>query len=206
MNSVYRFTHQLRGCPLVHGFLNWPPGKSDAIRNKGLLAPGAGGSGFNSFDYDEILGRKSFVFLSTLRLYPDYAYGFGTFLLVDPAVLGEHGVEFALVDVAQLVDRIRWTLGRDVRPYPEWVRDPSVFDEIIEHEAQSAREAYTHEKGLHGVATHVPEKFIVQRICASESFRRYVRCYCLRQDEFFGAIGRAAVQLHCDLDGYFRRD
>src|SRR5437016_6941108 len=92
MDSVYRFTHQHRGCPLVHGFLNWPPGKSDAIRNKGLLAPGAGGSGFNSFDYDEILGRKNFVFLSTLSLYPEYTYRFDTFLLVDPAVLGEHGL------------------------------------------------------------------------------------------------------------------
>jgi hypothetical protein len=181
MESVSEFVHGLRNLPLVHGFLNWPIGKSQKIRQSGLVAPGPCGAGFNSFDHDEILGRKRFVFLSTAKLHPDYTYRFDTFVLVDPRVALLGGVEFSLVDIAQIVDQIRWTLSHDTRPYPEWVRDPEIFDGIIGHEEQSAREAYAKERGLHEVPMHVPNKYVLRRICASESFRRYLRCYTLRR-------------------------
>jgi hypothetical protein len=199
------FAHQLLTCPLVHAFLNTSE-KSENIRRCGLIAPGKGGRGFNSFYYDESLGRVEFVFTSTLRLHPDYAWGFDTFVLIDPIVLYEPGVEFSLIDIGQVVDQVKWNLGSFARPYPDWIQNPSILDEIIERESQLARREYALEKGLPESPANAPEKYIMPRICASPSFLRYVQCYSVGRDEFFDVIARKVTERRWDLDEYIRRD
>src|SRR3990170_1004403 len=98
---------ELRLWPLVHGSFRLPD-TATIIRGAGLQAPGSRCKGGNTFSYDEALGRNNYVFLAPANLKGNY--GFGTFLLVDPLILQEPGVGFAIYDVGEILRMIDWFL------------------------------------------------------------------------------------------------
>lgn len=204
MECVSEIVARLSKWPLIHGFLNWPNGKSDEIRRQGLIAAGSEGRVANSFDYDDILGRKDFVFLSTLKLYPDYSFGHDTFLLIDPTIL-KHPCEFSLFDIGKIIDLIPLSTNPP-RSYPPWVHEPSVFDQIVAQEMHFAREAFAREKGLTDLPRHVPKRFVVPNICRSKEFQRYLRSYSLNCNQFFESIAAVIIERLDNLDAYLKRD
>ena len=128
--------------PLVDGSFILHKNAED-IRMFGLMAPGKGSRGLNTFDYDMVLERNNYIFLEPVRLRG--GYGFGQFLFVHPNILTKPGVRFALEDVGELVRQIDYFLEEaiskeTIRDFPDWVRDPHRLERLVLDKFFEARE------------------------------------------------------------------
>ena len=94
--------------PLVHGIgilLHLPlSAQINLIKTKGLLAPNSNRAQSNSSElYDPVLGWNNVVFLSPVRFRG--GYGYGSFVVVDPAILWQPGVRCSLYDLSDEVQK-----------------------------------------------------------------------------------------------------
>lgn len=171
--------------PLVHGSL-FLDNNVDSIRVNGLRAPGAVGRAINSFDYDRVLGRTEFVFLSPVRI--SGGYGLGSVILVDPAAMLLPGVRGALHDVGNVVRQVDRLANDPEHELPEWVLAPNILRRIVEDQSRRTERRAI----LEGVPPELRRSWVESRthesVISSTEFSEYADSYLMEPGAFFSAL------------------
>lgn len=176
---------ELRKWPLIHGS---PTMSSNlhAIRNNGLLSPSETGGGLNSFDYDRILGRTEYVYLSVPRLRGNY--GLGSFILVDPRVLELSGVTCALYDVGEVVLQVERLSEDPSHQLPEWIEDPTWLRNLVLERRECIRRELHEQDIPYEYVQLLLEQCTVKNVVASSEFRDYAAKHLMNPDRFYAAL------------------
>jgi hypothetical protein len=157
----------------------------------GLIA----GKAANSFGYDTALGRTKYVFVGTASF--RFNYGFGSGILIDPAVLDKPGVECSEQDI-----------GDAIKCMQIWLEDSECIGLTRERvkRADILREIVTEYRAEHGSPEEGAEWDTAVRIAGSARFKQYyAEHYCVPVERLYQLIEQSAGQRHCSLFEYFNR-
>lgn len=199
--SPTAFAAEIVHWPLLHGSMLLEENAA-SIRTRGLRASGGDRAGVNTFDYDVALGRQRSIFLQPIGTAA--RYGFGRFLLADPAAIQLPGVLGRLRDVGEEWTEICRMAEGSTNICEEFANYPLLQKRIAAAKDTAFKEA--REKGVSDrFFDHAVDEWSKKRLLVDPIVLKFLKRGDLSPAAFCEALGKKIERLGWTFRDYICR-